>query len=71
MVFYEILDAYCKTRMRSWKRYRLSLRHITKHLGNVPLKDFRRRHAHEFVELRKQELSEVGADNPDQSPLRR
>lgn len=54
----KFLEAYAKTRMRSWKRYALSLRHIVRHLGNVILNEFTRRHAHEFAELRKRELSE-------------
>lgn len=50
-------DEYCKPRLASWKRYRLSFDSINAYLGNVPLRDFRREHLHGFVERRTGKVS--------------
>lgn len=51
------LNEYCKTRLRSWKRYELSFKSLNKHLGNVLLRDFRRELLHKYVRIRTQEVS--------------
>jgi integrase/recombinase XerD len=50
-------DEYCKPRLVSWKRYRLSFDSINAKIGSVPLREFRRQHLHEFVEKRTRQVS--------------
>jgi len=43
------LEQYCKTRMRSWKRYALSFKTLNAELGDIRIEDFRRHHLHQYV----------------------
>ncbi len=55
--FYErFLEEYCKTRMRSWDRYRLSFQSLNRTLGNIPLREFRRSDLHRYVAERNKVL---------------
>lgn len=51
------LGEYCKARLVSWKRYRLSFDSINAELGGVPLKEFHRHHLHEYIEKRTKQVS--------------
>lgn len=50
-------DEYCKPRMASWRRYELSFRTLNERLGDIPLREFRRRHLHGYVERRVHEVA--------------
>ncbi len=44
------LDEHAKVRMRSWKRYALSLRSLNHSLGAISLEGFSRKHLHRYVQ---------------------
>ncbi len=46
------LEQHGKVRMKSWKRYELSLKTLNARLGRVKLKEFQRHHLHEYVAKR-------------------
>ena len=55
--FYEcFMEEYCKTRMRSWDRYRLSFQSLNRTLGDIPLREFRRSDLHRYVAERNKVL---------------
>jgi integrase len=63
--FYEqFRDQWCKVRMRSWKRYDLSFQSINRIVGHIPLHDFRRRHLHDYIDVRTRELSKKDPGRP-------
>ncbi len=51
------LEQHCKVRMKSWKRYELSLNRLNKKLGRIKLKEFSRQHLHGFVAERSKEVT--------------
>ncbi len=55
--FYErFFEEYCKPRMRSRRRYALSFKSLNAMLGNIPLKEFRRKDLYRYVAQRKKQV---------------
>ena len=46
------LEQHCKVRMRSWKRYELSLKTLNPVLGGIQLEHFQRKDLHRYVQRR-------------------
>ena len=69
--FYErFLTDYCKVRMRSWERYQLSFVTLNRHLGDIPLQEFRRDQLHSYVAARVKEVTPATV-NRDIAALRK
>jgi integrase/recombinase XerD len=49
---------YTKTKLASWKRYRLSWESLKAVVGEIPLKSFRREHLYKFIKVRKGAVSD-------------
>ena len=55
--FYErFFEEYCRPRMRSRRRYALSFKSLNAMLGNIPLKEFRRKDLYRYVAKRKEQV---------------
>jgi integrase len=51
-------DEYCKPRMSSWERYARSFKTINEKIGDVPLREFSRKHLHGDIQSRKGKVSD-------------
>ena len=66
------LETYCKVRNRpgGWKRKGSSLKHLTRLLGKIRLKDLEMRHVHQFVAVREKEEVKAATVNRDVATLK-
>ena len=64
------MEKYAKPRLRSWNRYELSFKSLNEKLGTIPLHQFRRKHLHEFVKKRIDEVS-AGTVNKDIATIKK
>jgi integrase len=63
-------DEYCIPRLTSWKRYQQSFGFMLAELGQIPLREFRRHHLHEYCEKRIKAVSQSTA-NKDIAALKK
>ena len=51
-------DEYCIPRMSSWERYQRSFKTLNVIIGDVPLREFSRKHLHSYIQQRKGKVAD-------------